>query len=132
MAAELREWALNYFQFRKSAMGEEYEIVKPSEDRLELRHRDSTEVVLCTETLSKPPKFSGRLTIVTLNKRVNVDFLAKNWKGFCLPGLRIYFANPKNPHQKWVVSPIVHGRVCEEKNIHASLISMAKAASQVE
>jgi len=132
MSKELKEWALNYFRYRKSAMGEDYEIVDAGEDRVELRHKDATELVLCTESLGKPGKFIGKLTIVTLNKSPNVEFLTKNWKDFCIQGLRIYFTDPKNPHQKWVISPLLHSKICEDGNLKASLKSMFSAATQVE
>ncbi len=132
MSEELKEWTLNYFRYRKSAMGEDYEIVDTGKGKVELRHKDSTELVLCAESLSRPGKFSGKLTIVTLNKKPNVEFLTKNWKDFCIPNLRIYFTDPKNPHQKWVISPLLHSKICEDGNLKASLKSMSEAATQVE
>ncbi len=122
----LSQWAKDYFTYLKSAMGKAYEILEVN-GRLELRHADYSEEIICMEKLKKPTKANHQI-IITMNTKQNLSTLIKDWKSFCIPNLKLYFVNPSKPLLKLVLSPFVHDKVCEPKNLARSLKSMIKAA----
>jgi hypothetical protein len=126
MSEELQEWACNYFNYRKACLNEDYEVVK--DNGVRLKHKEFSEEILCEEVLELPSKTNNKIVIVTLDKKQNIDFLAKNWELFCLPGLRIFFVTPAVHGQKWVITPAIHSKVCDKANIKKSLYSMSDAS----
>jgi len=61
--------------------------------------------------------------LVTLNNRLNLDFLVKNWNALSeFRNLCIYFVNPFSQlDKKWLVFPYTHSRVCDESLLASGL-----------
>src|SRR3989338_8894245 len=66
-----------------------------------------------TGLIKKMNDKEAHYSLVTLNNRLNLDFLVKNWNALSeFRNLCIYFVNPFSQlDKKWLVFPYTHSRV---------------------
>lgn len=126
---KLLNWAMDYFEYRKAALGSPRGIIKKG-GGLELDYGDYRAALFCFEELpDNPPKPAyKRSIIVTWSSHRNINKLALNWKNYCQPGLTLYLICPEDNGRKWSISPLVHSRVCDSGQLKKSLNSLADAA----
>lgn len=63
-------------------------------------------------------------SVVCLANKKNLDFLIANWNVFKkVENFSIIFADIKN-HDKWIINPEVHNRVCDDSSLVTGLKSM--------
>ncbi|MDP2750429.1 MAG: hypothetical protein Q8O89_06365 [Nanoarchaeota archaeon] len=74
-----------------------------------------------------------RITIAVFNKKINLEFLIKNWKDFVdFPFLTFHFVNPESKTDlKWIIRPNVHNRITEPKSLKTGLKSMFDMVEEV-
>jgi len=126
VSAELKEWVQIYLKSRdvlqKSIAGFEslngdFVVRKSSGDVLFLIRPELSDA---DEVVQK----AGNIGLVVLNTKKNVDFVVANWEKFSkLPGLCIYFVNPK-ANDKWLLYPYTHNQVTEKASLKRGLESL--------
>jgi len=113
----LKEWSFQYFKFR--AKFEKFEVVE-KKDCLEIKTKVLKDIVTWHEDLSKVKESNY---MVTYNTKNNVDYLADSWAKFLKPNIKIIFINPDS--SKWIIIPYIHDKVCDQKDIKRSLLSLS-------
>jgi hypothetical protein len=74
------------------------------------------------------------ITLVLVNSKKNIDLVIKQWKSLvAYPNLSIQFVNPfSKVDLKWVISPSIHSRVCEERSVGQGLKSMSSGVEMTD
>ena len=66
----------------------------------------------------------GKVIVVTLNLRKNVDFLFANWSSLAkLDQLCFYFVNPAI-NERWVIYPATHDKIADKASLKQGLESL--------
>ena len=42
--------------------------------------------------------------------------------------MKMIFANPSQPHKKWMINPMAHAKVCDESSLKRGLYALAEEA----
>jgi hypothetical protein len=122
----LLEWVNAYIEHLNSFRQDLLEKTV-SGNEIKCRYKDELTLFILQETFN-PELFSrikeGRTVVVCLNKKENVDFLAKNWQEFIQNSrLKIIFVNPGlNVH--WAIIPSLHHKVCDPSTLKVGLMSV--------
>ncbi len=131
---DTKEWT-ELFIRNKDVVAKKLVSIDDRGDSFECTYKDARRTYLIREDLSDEIiPFASRLdlSIVCLNKRKNVSFLAKHWDIFVQNRtLMIIFSNPAT-NSKWIINPSVHDSVAGRSNLSAGLMSLASAIDEVQ
>lgn len=72
-------------------------------------------------------------SLVTLNTRSNLDELIQQWKDIVpFERFNVFFVNPFSTSDKrWIISPFVHNKICDESALKQGLGSMFMGVDDV-
>lgn len=74
---------------------------------------------------------AGKIGLVVLNSRKNLDFVISNWQTFAaLKELCIYFVNP-TVNEKWLLYPFTHNQITEKNALKRGLFSLFSMVAAV-
>lgn len=74
---------------------------------------------------------TGKIGLVVLNSRKNLDFVIANWQTFAaLKELCIYFVNP-TVNEKWLLYPFTHNQITEKSALKRGLFSLFSMVASV-
>ncbi|MBR9698973.1 hypothetical protein GOV09_00765 [Candidatus Woesearchaeota archaeon] len=126
----LIEWALYYFK-SKDAFQKKIVSIKKHFPYLDIQYKDKKETIICCPELDQCE--IKDYTIITLNRRKNVEFLHDNWKRLSsLPELKIYFINPFSTSEKrWIIHPFTHNKICDEESLKTGLLAMFETVEPI-
>ena len=126
-AAQLKEWAQMYLKSRDvmerritklEDLNGDFIVHQTSGDVLFLIRPELTDVDEVCE------KANGRVCVVVLNIKKNVDKVIKHWENLApLKGLCIYFVNPAL-NEKWLLYPYTHNQITEKASLRRGLESL--------
>ena len=89
-------------------------------DELTFTHKHKTHHFLISEELVVPSDVRDVYTVACLNTEGNLEFLIEHWDAFLQPMLSVLFVNPRSA-EHWKVSPQMHDRITDEKNLKKGL-----------
>jgi hypothetical protein len=139
----LKQWAKTYFLNKDLLRGRKPK-VEEKEDYILITNEDESHVIVIVkeklnnlaavlkrfDALEKEHK-AEKLTLVLYNKKKNIDLIVKSWKNLIKkPNLTILFANPDS-NNKWIVTPYIHNKIADVKNLKAGLVSMYNTVEPV-
>jgi len=137
----LVEWAMNFIK-NKDVFAKKILSIGKSNNGfdIDIKYKDKEQFALVLEDFGDFDSISGKLnqdkslSIFTLNSKENLDFLTKNWKKFLdYRHLTIIFTNPfSNLDKKWIISPYVHSRICDEGSLSLGLKSMFEMVEEID
>ena len=91
-----------------------------------VKRKDGEVFVFVRPQLGEVSEFSkqGKVIVVTLNVRKNVDALFANWKLFAARDkLCLYFVNP-TVNERWVIYPATHDKIADKASLKQGLDSL--------
>ncbi|MBW3012498.1 hypothetical protein KY311_04890 [Candidatus Woesearchaeota archaeon] len=132
----LKEWAKTYF-LNKDILRGNKPTVEEKHDYILITNQDKSHVILIvkeqvSELSSVMKRFqelekehnAEKLTLVLYNKKENVDLIVKSWAELIKnPKLTVVLANP-HTNNKWVLTPHIHNKIADIKNLKNGLLSM--------
>jgi hypothetical protein len=132
----LREWTHNYLK-NKDILHKRISTITDKGDYILVKNKDETHIIVIVKekiseigpVLDLFKKYekkhkAQKLTLVLYNSKKNLDLLIKSWKKLIeFPTLTLIFANPE-VNDKWVISPAIHNRIADPKNLKQGLLSM--------
>ncbi len=73
------------------------------------------------------------LSIVTFNSDQSFKALIDNWKELTkYKNFNVYFVNPfSQTDKKWIISPHVHSRICDDESLELGLRSMFETVDKI-
>lgn len=92
-------------------------------DELSFTHKHKVHHFLISEQLVVPSDARDFYTVACLNTEQNLEFLLDHWQEFLQEKLSVLFVNPDSGEQ-WKVSPLLHDRITDEKNLKKGLRSL--------
>lgn len=123
---DLRAWAMHYFKSR-DAFTKSIVAIEPSQNGFCIAYKDRKDAVAVLPDLSQvTPAEMASACIVTLNQPKNIDALVARWQDFKARDMKILFANPAQPHRKWMINPLAHARVCDDASLKRGLYALAE------
>jgi len=139
----LKDWAKTYFLNKNLLLGKKPK-VEEKEDYILITNEDESHVIVIVkesvqdlnpvlkrfDELEKLHK-AKKLTLVLYNKAENVDIVVKHWAELVKrPSLSVLFANP-HTNNKWVLTPYIHNKIADVKNLKRGLQSMYSSVEPV-
>jgi len=132
----LKEWTHNYLK-NKDILHKRISTITDKGDYILVENKDETHIIVIVKekmvdvdkVLDLFKKYqkkhkAQKLTLVLNNNKKNLDLLIKSWKKFVeFTSLTVIFANPEM-NDKWIVSPAIHDRIADKKNLKQGLVSM--------
>jgi hypothetical protein len=130
----LNEWTVNYIKHRNLLHKSMIELIIVNDHEILTKnsygdHHYYINDELDGSILEKVGQ--GHISVICLNKKPNIDFLAKNWdKLISNPTLCFIFANP-DINQRWIIIPKTHDLVTERSALKRGLKSLFDSVEEV-
>jgi len=133
----LAKWIVDYYKNKDIMLGDIVSIDE-NKDGFDAIINEQDKKILCI-ALDQPEKFNfnlnkeGFYVIVMLNRKESLDFLLNNWEKLVeFPNFKIFFINPfSDTDKKWIISPYIHNKVCDEKALKTGLRSMFETVEPI-
>ena len=128
----LVEWTGHYVRNRDMVAKKIVTIISRT-DSLLVTYKDKETVYLARPLLENPAEIGDNTCFVTLNNKQNIEFVHKNWKeAVKYPQFSVIFVNPfSRLDKRWILSPSVHQRVCDEASLKQGLFSLAEGVERI-
>lgn len=127
---ELLEWTIHFVK-NKDLLHKKILNHKINGDEIIFEFKDKKHVYKIEPDFNQIPKGDGFMTISTLNKRSNIEFLYKNWEELKKnPKLSVLFVNLKN-HEKFMLTPKTHDLITEKASLKLGLLTMMETTGEV-
>ena len=124
------DW-MKHFLNSRNLIFKTIETIEPHERYdLYVKHKTKDQYVLAEPYfgLNTIGKLSAdkHIILAGFNTEENFQFLVERWKQLAaLPNLSVYIINPlSEPDTKWVISPYVHQRICDNSSLKTGLRAM--------
>ncbi len=126
----LQDWTITYTKNRDLVFRKIISIEKNDSDFV-VKYKDKVVKFVMVPFLKdnnqlNTLKLEENITIVVLNTSENFDFMIKNWSSVCkYRNLSVFFVNPfSTSEKKWIISPYIHSKICDESSLKQGLRSM--------
>jgi hypothetical protein len=133
----LAEWITHFLRNRNMVFKTIESIDKHDDYDLVVKHKTKEQFVLVEPFLNaeimKKITADKHILLVSFNTEENFQFILENWKQLATyPNLAIYFVNPESePDKKWIISPYVHQRICDNASLKMGLRSMFETVTSL-
>jgi len=130
----LKNWAREYLK-NKDAFAKAIIEIQEKDQGLVAKYKTKEETVLVKPVLDNSLELStdSFISIVTLNKKENLNFLLTNWHSLAkYPRLTLYFVNPDSGTEtKWIIRPQLHDKVADDDSLKTGLLSLFATVEEV-
>lgn len=140
---DLKEWTIQFIK-NKDIIQKKILEIKDNGNTLEVIFKDNkrqllfiqpdVKLVEVADALEQSTKDSMMfVSIVCLNKRINLQELIKNWQRIVdFPQLSMYFVNPESAtDKKWMIYPHTHHKISDPSSLKLGLESMFSTVQEV-
>lgn len=141
LSSFLVDWTINFIK-NKDAVSKKIENIENGKDGFDLyvKYKDREQYFIIVpniddiDAIIQKINNNSYVSIVTLNSRENFDVLLKNWSMLInFKFLNIIFINPFSElDKKWVISPHVHNKICDESSLKNGLKTMFEMVEPIE
>lgn len=122
---DLNEWIKNYL-ISRDTMEQMIVSIEDKGKDLVVHRKNGDVVFLIRPDFSNVEelKIPGKISLVILNSRKNLDFVISNWQMLsAIKELCIYFVNP-TVSEKWLLYPYTHNQITEKTALKRGLLSL--------
>ena len=134
----MTEWTFHYVK-NKDILTKNIINIEKSDKELHVTFKNREEFYLILPSINNADeiiekiKEKSYLTIVTLNSEENFKEILNNWKLFIdFQQFTIIFINPfSTTDTKWIISPYVHNKICDNASLKTGLKSMFNSVEPI-